>query len=171
MLKGSSKYPFPFALPVFILLFLLPALSLPAQRPSAIVSGKVLDENEHTLAGVSIIMLGHESGIISSDSGTFRLRVPAGKAFALLFSYTGYKTFQQNFLLNDREQEQVLIRMEKTNQALPGVTIKDDRDRKEAGLIRINPKDAINIPSPAGGIESLIKVFVGSNNELTSQYS
>ena len=82
MLKGSSKYPFPFALPVFILLFLLPALSLPAQRPSAIVSGKVLDENEHTLAGVSIIMLGHGSGIISSDSGTFRLRVPAGKAFA-----------------------------------------------------------------------------------------
>jgi hypothetical protein len=171
MLKGSSKYPFPFALPVFILLFLLPALSLPAQRPSAIVSGKVLDENEHALAGVSIIMLGHESGIISSDSGTFRLRVPAGKAFALLFSYTGYKTFQQNFLLNDREQEQVLIRMEKTIQALPGVTVKDDRDRKEAGLIRINPKDAINIPSPAGGIESLIKVFVGSTNELTSQYS
>ena len=44
-------------------------------------------------------------------------------------------------------------------------------NRKEAGLIRINPKDAINIPTPVGGIESLIKVYVGSNNELTSQYS
>ncbi len=29
----------------------------------------------------------------------------------------------------------------------------------------------MNIPSPVGGIESLIKIFVGSNNELTSQYS
>ena len=38
-------------------------------------------------------------------------------------------------------------------------------------LIKINPKDAINIPTPNGGIESLIKIFVGSNNELTSQYS
>ena len=42
---------------------------------------------------------------------------------------------------------------------------------KKQVSIRINPKDAINIPSPIGGMESLIKVFVGSNNELTSQYS
>ena len=29
----------------------------------------------------------------------------------------------------------------------------------------------INLPSPIAGVESLIKVFVGSNNELTSQYN
>ncbi|MFI5123703.1 MAG: carboxypeptidase-like regulatory domain-containing protein [Chitinophagales bacterium] len=170
MLKDRFKYPGPFLLAALLSLFLLPGIVL-AQKPGAVVSGKVLDENEQPLANVSIIMLGHETGIRSSDSGSFRIRVPADKAFALLFSYTGYKTIQQNFLLNDKEQEQVLIRMEKSDQVLPGVTVKDDRDRKEAGLIRINPKDAINIPSPTGGIESLIKVFVGSTNELTSQYS
>ena len=41
----------------------------------------------------------------------------------------------------------------------------------EAGLIRPNPKTVINLPSPVTGVESLIKIFVGSNNELTSQYS
>ncbi len=99
------------------------------------------------------------------------MRVPADKAFALVFSYTGYKNLQQNFILNDKEEERIVIRMERSDSKLQNITVTDERDRKEAGLIRINPKDAINIPTPVGGIESLIKVYVGSNNELTSQYS
>src|SRR5207342_277475 len=39
------------------------------------------------------------------------------------------------------------------------------------GLIRPNPKTVINLPSTVGGVEGLIKILVGSNNELTSQYS
>jgi hypothetical protein len=142
-----------------------------AQKSGAIVSGKILDENENPLPGVSIILLGRETGLASSDSGTFKMRVPADKAFALIFSFTGYKSLQQNFILNDKEEEHIIIRMERSESKLDSITVTDDRNRKEAGLIRINPKDAINIPTPIGGIESLIKVYVGSNNELTSQYS
>jgi hypothetical protein len=54
---------------------------------------------------------------------------------------------------------------------LDTVTVRDKRSRREAGLIKLNPENAANLPSPIGGIESLIKIFVGSNNELTSQYS
>jgi len=154
-----------------IFLILLSCVPLLAQKSGAIVSGTVLDENEKPLAQVSIIMLGHETGLMTSDSGTFRMHVPADKAFALVFSYTGYKSLQQNFILNDREEEKVTIRLERAVSSLEKVTVTDERDRKEAGLIRINPKDAINIPTPIGGIESLIKVYVGSNNELTSQYT
>jgi hypothetical protein len=156
-----------------ILIFLLffPCVHLLAQKSGATVSGKILDENEKPLAKVSIILLGRESGLMSSDSGTFRMHVPADKAFALVFSYTGYKNLQQNFILNDKEEERIIIRMERSVSNLQNITVMDERDRKEAGLIRINPKDAINIPTPVGGIESLIKVYVGSNNELTSQYS
>jgi hypothetical protein len=73
--------------------------------------------------------------------------------------------------MNDKEEEHIIIRMERSDSKLDSITVTDERDRKEAGLIRINPKDAINIPTPIGGIENLIKVYVGSNNELTSQYS
>ncbi|HTB24466.1 MAG TPA: carboxypeptidase-like regulatory domain-containing protein [Puia sp.] len=156
---------------ILIFLFLIPGIQLFAQKSGAIVSGKILDENENPLAKVSIVLLGRESGLISSDSGTFRMHVPADKAFALVFSYTGYKNLQQNFILNDKEEERIVIRMERSVSKLQNITVTDERDRKEAGLIRINPKDAINIPTPVGGIESLIKVYVGSNNELTSQYS
>lgn len=55
---------------------------------------------------------------------------------------------------------------------LDTVTVTDkESKRAEAGLISIDPEKAINMPSPVQGIESLIKIFVGSNNELTSQYS
>jgi CarboxypepD_reg-like domain/TonB-dependent Receptor Plug Domain len=156
---------------ILIFLLLFPIIHLLAQKSGAIVSGKILDENEKPLSGVSIVLLGRESGMVSTDSGTFHMHVPVDKAFAIVFSYTGYKNLQQNFILNDKEEERIVIRMERSESKLDSITVTDDRDRKEAGLILINPKDAINIPTPIGGIESLIKVYVGSNNELTSQYT
>ncbi|MEO5998971.1 MAG: TonB-dependent receptor [Chitinophagaceae bacterium] len=142
-----------------------------AQKRSAYVSGRVLDENEKPISNVSITILGRLSGSMSNDSGEFRIKVAADKAFALIFTYTGYKTEQRNFLLNDKEEEQVVIRLERGSQQLETVVVTDQRQRREAGLVTINPKNALNIPTPTGGIESLIKIFVGSNNELTSQYS
>ncbi|HYE53422.1 MAG TPA: TonB-dependent receptor, partial [Chitinophagaceae bacterium] len=142
-----------------------------AQKRSAVVSGVVVDENEKPLSNVSVVILGRQTGIVTGDSGTFRMQVPAGRAFALVFSFTGYKTEQRNFLLNEDEAERIVVKMERGAAQLEQVVVTDERERREAGLVRINPKAAINIPSPTGGIESLIKVFVGSNNELTSQYS
>ncbi|WP_315821798.1 TonB-dependent receptor [Paraflavitalea speifideaquila] len=142
-----------------------------AQKKPAYVTGKVVDENEQPIGRVSVTILGRRTGTSTSDSGTFRLQAPADKAFAIVFSYTGYKTEQRNFLLNEQEEERIVIRLERGARQLDSVVVTDQRQRREAGLIVLNPKNAINIPSPTGGIESLIKVFVGSNNELTSQYS
>jgi hypothetical protein len=142
-----------------------------AQKRPAFVSGKILDDNEQALPGVSVVLLGKQSGIVTSDSGTFRIRVPAEKAVALVFSFTGYKTEQRNFLLNEKEEEHIVVRMERGARQLEEVVVSDQREDREAGLVKINPKNAINIPAPIGGIESLIKIIVGSNNELTSQYS
>jgi hypothetical protein len=36
---------------------------------------KVLDENEKPLSNVSVVILGQQKGIVTSDSGTFRLKV------------------------------------------------------------------------------------------------
>lgn len=157
---------------VHILLILLTLFQLAyAQKKPAAVSGKVVDENEKPLPNVSIVILGRQTGIVTNDSGAFRISVPAGRAFALVFSFTSYKTEQRNFILNEQEEERIIVRMERGSRQLQEVVVTDERERREAGLVRINPKAAINIPSPTGGIESLIKVFVGSNNELTSQYS
>ena len=75
-----------------------------------------MDENENPLANVSVIILGQSKGITTNDSGYFSIKVTADKAFALIFSYTGYKSEQKNFLLNENEEETVTIRLEKRKQ-------------------------------------------------------
>ncbi|MBI5372944.1 MAG: TonB-dependent receptor [Sphingobacteriales bacterium] len=142
-----------------------------SQKKFATVTGKVVDENENPLSKVSVVILGQARGITTNDSGYFRVKVEADKAFALVFSYTGRKAEQKNFLLNEGEEETVTIRLEKSENTLQEVIVTDQRDRRETGLIRPNPKTILNLPSAVTGVESLIKIFVGSNNELTSQYS
>ena len=156
---------------ILLLMCLLALISTQAQKKPAYVKGLVLNENDAPLSQVSITILGQQKGIATNDSGYFQLKVPADKAFALVFSYSGYKTSQQNFLLNEGEEEFVTIRMEVGSTTLGEVIVTDRRDRREVGLLRPNPKSIINLPSPVTGVESLIKVFVGSNNELTSQYN
>ena len=92
---------------------LLLGLLVFSQKKSAIVSGKVVDDNENPLPGVSVIILGRQSGITTNDSGYFKLKVPAEKAFAIVFTYTGRKSEQRNFLLSENEEESITIRMEK----------------------------------------------------------
>jgi len=152
-------------------LFCCFALTAHAQKNTAWVSGKIIDENEKPLANVSIIILGKTSGAISSDSGTFRIKVPAAKTFALVFTSTGYTETKKVFFLSTDEEEKVTIRMERGGRVMENVIVQDERDRQETGLTRINPKNALTLPSTIGGIEGLIKILVGSNNELSSQYS
>ena len=156
---------------VLLTVFILSGGAGFAQKKFSFVSGKVIDENENPLSHVSVVILGKLSGITTNDSGYFKLTVPAGKAFAIVFSYTGRKSEQKNFLLNEKEEEVITIRLEKGNNTLQEVIVTDQRDRIETGLIRPNPKSVLNLPSAITGVESLIKIFVGSNNELTSQYS
>ena len=142
-----------------------------AQKKSATVEGKVVDENENPLSHVSVTILGQQKGILTSDSGRFQIKVPADKAFALVFSYSGYKTAQQNFLLNEGEHESVNIRLDPAAGVMQEVIITEQRERTEVGLIKPNPKSVINLPSPIMGVEGMLKIIVGSNNELTSQYN
>jgi hypothetical protein len=154
-----------------VVIFLMISLSSFSQKKIAFVSGKVIDENENPLKGVSITILGKQNGIVTSDSGTYRLKVPADKAFALVFSFSGYRDEQKNFLLSENEEENVVVKLYNSSKLLTPVVISDQKERTETGLVKINPKSAMTLPSTTGGVEGLIKILVGSNNELTSQYS
>lgn len=153
----------------FMLLFL--SLSSVSQKKAAYVSGKVIDENENILPSVTIVILGKQNGQVTSDSGTFRIKVPAEKAIALVFSHSGFRDEQKNFYLSENEAEQITVKLTRNSKVLEPVIIGNQKERTEAGLVKINPKSATMLPSATGGVEGLIKTLVGSNNELTSQYS
>ena len=154
----------------FFIILLLPFV-LFGQVKKATVSGKVLDENDRPLIHVSVSVIGKNLGILTNDSGKFTIKVQPGRPFALEFSYTGYKTLQRNFNLLEGENETITVQLQRQQNVLKDVVVKDTRGRTEAGRINIDPENALLNPSPLGNIESLIKVFTGSNNELTSQYN
>jgi len=156
---------------LFLIALLISAGTIIAQKKTATITGTVIDENDRALSKVSINILGTEKGTSSNDSGRFVLQVAAQKPVALIFSFTGYKSFQKSFNLSGGEKEAITIKLEKQENVLKDVTVTDNRGRTEVGRVSIDPGKALLNPSPLGNIESLIKVFVGSNNELTSQYN
>ncbi|WP_416437783.1 TonB-dependent receptor [Phnomibacter sp. MR] len=152
---------------VFLLLFFCGPLL--AQQAS--IAGKIMNEKAEPMAGVSVVVLGNTSGVTSNDSGRFVINVRSGRAIALVFSYAGYKTQQLRFYLTTAEQESIFVRMEPGAAELAPVEVTSKKDRRESGLVSINPKFITQNPSPITGVESMIKVLVGSNNELSSQYN
>ena len=57
------------------------------------VSGKVTDPLDQPLIGVSILVKGTSTGTVSDVDGSFSLEAP-GESATLVFSYTGFKTFE-----------------------------------------------------------------------------
>ncbi|MEP6513896.1 MAG: carboxypeptidase-like regulatory domain-containing protein, partial [Parafilimonas sp.] len=147
------------------------ALQLYAQKKYATITGHVVNENDKPLAHTTVQILNQSGNTITNDSGYFQIRVAAGQPVALVFSFTGYAIIQKNFYLHDEEKEAITVKMQPAGNILKEVIVKDEKERQQAGLINIDASQSLLNPSPIGGIESLIKVFVGSNNELTSQYS
>jgi hypothetical protein len=155
-----------------LLLFLIVSIVGQAQKKGATVTGRVVDENNAPFVGVNVTILGKQSGIATKDSGKFSLKVAAEKRFAIEFSYAGYKTVLQNFYLLEGETEVVEIVMEPGDNKLVDVVVKN-RPRNVASKIEItNAKlnSSLN-PSPVNSIESLVKIFAQSNNELTNNYN
>ncbi len=55
------------------------------------VTGKVVDQNNETLIGATVVIKGTNTGVTTTMDGTFELSVPKGDA-VLVVSYIGYQT-------------------------------------------------------------------------------
>src|SRR5690349_6227290 len=97
-----------------VLAVLLSSFSF-SQKLPAYVSGLVVDENDKPLPEVSVTILGRQKGLTTSDSGTFRIKLPTDRHVALVFTVSGYRDQQKDFLLNAGEEEKVTIIMVRTD--------------------------------------------------------
>ncbi|WP_346237264.1 SusC/RagA family TonB-linked outer membrane protein [Niabella insulamsoli] len=64
-------------------------VSLSAAAQERTVSGKVTDDKQQPMSGVSVMIKGSTSGTVTSDAGTYRLSSVPENA-VLVFSYSGY---------------------------------------------------------------------------------
>ncbi len=141
-----------------------------AQR--AAISGFVRDEHGKPIEQAVVAEEATGLGVYTNTKGFYRYEIPADMSVGILFGFTGFET-QHRFLKLKAGETRTIDIVLKTNSAstLDAATIRGDRKRTESGMVPIEITKVDVNPGPMGGIEGLIKIVVGSHDELTSQYS
>lgn len=177
---------------IAIVLFCLSEFSnfVSAQTKQATIEGVIVDER-HSPIGFANILFSKDSTLIgqTNDSGYFLIHVPSGRFVTITYTSIGKIGYQKEYLIRSNRPRRVRIVLKDMHELGFGKRIQNDfvknnndnkgklKDvtvstrRKDIGELKVDAKLANINPSPINGIEGLIKTFVGSNNELTSQYS
>ena len=102
---------------LFIILFSCLVIQAYSQETSVSVSGKVTDEQNQALPGVTVVLKGTTNGTVTDLDGNFSLKVKTGDV--LLFSFIGYQS--QELIV--RDQSSMLIKLATSTQGLDEVVV------------------------------------------------
>lgn len=130
------------------------------------------DTQNRPLELVNIAIADMPGGTTTDPNGYYRLTIPADKELELLFSFVGHAMQRVPLTLNVGEKKTINVVLEPLTTKLPDFEIVSEYHR-ESNLVRIDPRTAQVIPTPSGGIESVIQTLPGvtSTSELSYQYS
>lgn len=154
-----------------LFLCVLILLTLTSSAQNAVIFGTVKDDAGKGAELVTVAVEGTSLGTTTQPEGDYELEVPAGKKIMLVFSSVNFGVEKRSFTLTAGERKRVDVTLKGKVNTLTEFVKKDDRARYEAGSVQIDPRKANLIADPTGGIEALLKTFVGNHNELTSQYN
>lgn len=155
----------------FIILFIN---TIVYSQEKAKITGRITDEKNTSLefVNVGIFDLANPIGTTTNNRGEYTIIVPSETEMTLAVSSQGFETKKIKINLKGGEVKEINFRLKEISTELPLFVIQDQAIRK-TNIFRLDPKNVTQIPSPAGGVESLIKTLPGvsSNNELSSQYN
>lgn len=136
----------------------------------AIVKGTLVDEEGAPIENAVIQVLDYNIQTISNDYGQFVLNVPENANLRIFFQQISHKDTILTFKLKPKETRNIHLVMTTIGNRLEQVNI---HSKTENGYIQVNPRLSFQMPSPNGGMESIIKMLPGasSTNELSSQYN
>ncbi len=138
----------------------------------ALFKGRVLNEKNKGIEGVSITVKGLPGGEITNRGGEFSMDVPAETEIIVSFTHISYKPKQFKLNLKKNAIKSMKINLEASTYDIGSVDVTEEKNRDNT-MEKIDPKNLEKIPSASGNFEDIIKVQMGvsSNNELTSQYN
>jgi len=94
------------------------------------VTGKVVDENNQTVVGVTIMVKGTTVATTTDVAGKFTINVPAGQNATLVFNYIGYES--QEVAVNGRRE--INVQLKPTNSSLSEVVIVGYGSQRRANI-------------------------------------
>lgn len=140
----------------------------------AVITGVVRDEKHKP---IDLVLVTDESGTANLNTSTnpkgfYMLEVPSGKNLSMIFiSREGHDPVRKYINLKEGETRTIDVTMVTRENQLKEFVLKDDKSRGESGSVLLDVSKIRLMATPVSGVEALIKLAVGSHNELTSQYS
>lgn len=137
---------------------------------SGTIFGVVTDENNEPIDGVVVAEYNSQISTVTHQDGTYSISIPISQKIRLSFHNIAFKDSIFDISLNNNETRELNVTLHRAGEQLDVVSI---IARQDEGYIRIDPKLSLDMPSPTGGVEALLKSFQGvtSTNELSSQYN
>lgn len=137
---------------------------------NAVIKGVITDEVGDPVENVVVRGVDFDRQTISDEYGHFTITAPSGRDIKLFLQHLSHQDTLITFHLKAQETYRVNIVMRTTGERLETVNI---QGATATGYVQVNPKLTFQLPSPTGGMESLIKMLPGtsSTNELSSQYN
>jgi hypothetical protein len=135
----------------------------------AVVYGTVKDEAGNIVELATVAIQNTSIGTITDPDGKFKLSVPTDKRYILVVSFGSlYTTYKKSLSLTPGQQLEVKVELKSETHVIDEVTIKN---KTEVGMVQFNTTAISKISGPQDGVTAIIKSLVGTNNELTSQYT
>ena len=156
---------------LILLLMVVVPTTLFSQKSVGTIKGSVLDADNNPLPGVSIGIKGTSFGTKTNQNGAYSLVIPANKNVAISFSSVGFESRAFTKRVRPNQTIGLTVSLKRKIIKKGKVIIKGKTNRTQAGMIEIDPKEAELMPTLNNSIEDMLKIFVGSRNEMTSQYS
>lgn len=155
-----------------VLLIALSLTSFAAWCQQAHVTGIIRDDREKPVEGALVADEATGMGTYTDKKGYYWLGIPPEKEVTVVYYATGYVAARRTLKLLPGATRTIDIALAINKATIIGdVVIRDQKKRGEAGSVYLDVGKAVYMPSVVGGVEGMIKLAVGSNNELTSQYS
>ncbi|MDR2867950.1 MAG: TonB-dependent receptor [Bacteroidales bacterium] len=151
-----------------LILIITLAAQVSAQK-EATVSGVIRDQDGYPIEHVLVVNMANAKSSMSDASGKYELGITANQAVQLRFQHFTFGDTIITVTLKPNEKLKQDMTMLIAGTRLDPVSVKAAHDD---GMTHINPKLMVKMPSPGGGVESLIKLLgASSSNELSSQYN
>lgn len=137
---------------------------------TAILKGVIATDLDEIGAQAKILIIDSKESVLADSLGNYEIRIPANKRIHLKISMPGYEPEFYKVQLAEGVVEEKYFILKTIFEEMSAVTFSDQSFRNEAGAVKIDVSKAFINPGPNTGIEGLIKIFTGDNNELSSQY-
>ena len=154
---------------ILITLFFVLSLAVGFAQ-NAVVKGFIYNEIGDPIENAIIRGTDFEQQTITDEHGHYTISVPSGRTIQLYIQHLSHQDTLISLQLKAKEIKVLDIELHTSGERLKNVNISG---AATSGYVQVNPKLTFQLPSPTGGMESLIKMLPGtsSNNELSSQYN